>query len=157
MDKLWAPWRIKYVTQKKTKKCIFCKIFREKTDSKNFIPLRSVHCFAVLNTFPYNNGHMMIVLNQHRKSFQNLTDSELLDMNKTLIKCKSILKKILKPTGFNIGMNIGKVAGAGIDKHIHMHLLPRWVGDTNFMPALANTKIISQSLGELYKKIKKAI
>ena len=100
---------------------------------------------------------MMIVLNQHRKSFQNLTDSELLDMNKTLIKCKSILKKILKPTGFNIGMNIGKVAGAGIDKHIHMHLLPRWVGDTNFMPALANTKIISQSLGELYKKIKKAI
>lgn len=141
----------------KDKKCIFCKILRQKTDSKNNILLRSKHCYAVLNTYPYNNGHLMIVTNRHVKSLEALSDAELLDMNKTLIKCKKILKKILNPGGFNIGMNIGKVAGAGVDKHIHMHLLPRWVGDTNFMPTLSSTKVISQSLEELYKKFKKTL
>jgi len=157
LDRLWAPWRMKYITQKKSKKCIFCTIFRQKTDSKNFVALRSKHCFAVFNTFPYNNGHLMIVPNKHTKTLENLSDCELLDMNKTLIKCKSILKKILQPAGFNIGINIGKASGAGVANHIHMHLVPRWAGDTNFMTVFGNAKIISQSLKEAYTKFKKAL
>lgn len=154
MNRIWAPWRIKYLHQEKIKSCVFCKIFREKNDAKNRIILRTQYCFAVLNTFPYNNGHTMIVANRHVKSLENLNDAELLEMNKTVIKTSRILKDILAPEGFNIGINIGKFAGAGIDKHIHIHLVPRWAGDTNFMPIISGTKIISQSLDELYKKIR---
>lgn len=154
MDKLWAPWRIKYIQQKKTKDCVFCKVHKAKQDNKNFIILRSWHCYAILNTFPYNNGHVLIVSNRHIRSLEKLSDHELLDMNKTLIKVKSILKKVLNPEGFNIGINIGKFAGAGVEKHIHIHLVPRWAGDTNFMPITADTKLISQSLKELYTRIK---
>ncbi|MCK4519684.1 MAG: HIT domain-containing protein [Candidatus Omnitrophica bacterium] len=154
MDRLWAPWRINYVSRKKTNGCVFCKALKEKKDKKNFIVSRSQYCFAILNTFPYNNGHVMIVPNRHLKSLENLREEELLDMNKVLIKIKSALKKTLNPAGFNIGMNIGKVAGAGIDKHIHIHIVPRWLGDINYMPVLANTKVVSQSLRELYTKLK---
>lgn len=100
---------------------------------------------------------MMVVLNRHAASLEDLTDAEILDMNKTLIKIKSILKKVLRPDAFNVGMNIGKCAGAGVDKHLHWHLVPRWQGDTNFMPVLSNTKIISQSLAGLYMQIKQCI
>lgn len=157
MDKIWAPWRIKYVQQKKPKGCIFCKMLPQKKDKKNFILLRSSHCFAVLNTYPYNNGHVMIVPRRHIRSLEDLREEELLDINKTLIKTKSTLKIILKPLGFNIGMNIGKVAGAGVDKHLHIHIVPRWPGDTNFMPVTAATKVISQSLKGLYEKFERAL
>ena len=157
MDRIWAPWRIKYVSQKRPKGCILCKAYRERKDKKNFVIFRSRYCFAIFNTFPYNNGHIMIVSNRHVGSLERLKDPELLDMNKTLVKMKSILKKILKPHGFNIGINIGKPAGAGINNHIHMHLVPRWLGDTNFMPVLSNTKMISQSLNELYIKFRKQL
>ena len=153
MDKLWAPWRIKYVSQIKTTGCIFCKAFKEKKDKKNFVVYRSKHCFAILNTFPYNNGHIMIVSNKHVASLDKLTEKEIVDINKVLINMIAKLKKAIKPAGFNVGINLGKVSGAGIDKHLHVHLVPRWFGDTNFMPVLSNTKIISQSLNELYKKI----
>ncbi|MDP8289521.1 MAG: HIT domain-containing protein [Candidatus Susulua stagnicola] len=154
MDKLWAPWRMKYISQKKQKSCIFCQVFKEKKDKQNFILLRSTYCFAILNTYPYNNGHVMIVPNRHLKSMESLNDAELLDMNKTLIKIKSKLKKVLNPKGFNIGINIGTIAGAGIANHLHAHIVPRWRGDVNFMPIISNTKVISQSLKELYKKLK---
>lgn len=155
MDRLWAPWRIRYVSRKKQRGCIFCKVLKEKKDKKNFIVLRSKYCFAILNTYPYNNGHLMIVPKRHVKSLEDLKEAELLDMNNTLIKIKSTLKRILNPGGFNIGMNIGKAAGAGIANHIHTHIVPRWLGDINFMPVIANTKVVSQSLEELYAKIKK--
>lgn len=155
MDRLWAPWRIKYVSRKKQKGCIFCKVLKEKKDKKNFVVLRSRYCFAILNTFPYNNGHVMIVPKKHLKSIEDLGEVELLDMNKVLIKIKSALKKILSPSGFNIGMNIGKVAGAGIANHLHTHIVPRWLGDINCMPVIANTKVVSQSLEELYLKLKR--
>jgi len=157
LDKLWAPWRIKYLHQKKIKGCIFCKAYKSKKDSKNFVILRSKHCYAILNTFPYNNGHILIIPNRHIRSLEKLGDHELLDINKTLVKVKAVLKKVLSPDGFNIGINIGKFAGAGVEKHIHMHLVPRWAGDTNFMPVVADTKLISQSLKDLYTKIKKEI
>ena len=157
MDRIWAPWRIEYVSRKRTKGCIFCKIFREKNDKKNLILFRSQHCFAVFNKFPYNNGHLMIVANKHVDFFDALSDKASSDIIKTLTKVKSILKKTIKPGGFNIGLNVGKIAGAGVDKHLHFHLVPRWQGDTNFMPILASTKLISQSLNDLYKKMKKEV
>ncbi len=157
MDRLWAPWRINYINQTKKKGCILCNILNEKKDKKNFIIFRSSYCFAVLNTYPYNNGHIMIVPNRHIKSLEKLKDNELLNINKSLIKIKSALKKVLNPGGFNIGMNIGSIAGAGIAKHLHLHIVPRWQGDTNFMPIMANTKIISQSLKELYVMLQKEI
>jgi ATP adenylyltransferase len=153
LDKLWAPWRIKYVSGLKSKGCIFCKVLKEKNDKKNFIVYRSKHSFAILNAFPYNNGHIMVVANRHVASLGKLTEKEILDINKVLLTMITKLEKILKPAGFNVGINLGKVSGAGIDKHLHVHLVPRWIGDTNFMPVLSNTKIISQSLTELYKKI----
>lgn len=155
MDRLWAPWRIKYVSRRKKKGCIFCKALKEKKDKKNFVVLRSRYCFAILNTFPYNNGHVMIVPSKHLKSLEDLKEAELLDMNKVLIKIKSALKKTLNPSGFNIGMNIGRVAGAGVANHIHTHIVPRWPGDINYMPVIANTRVVSQSLEELYLKLKK--
>lgn len=157
MDRLWAPWRIKYVGRKRRKGCIFCKVLKEKNDKKNFIVWRSRHCFVILNAFPYNNGHVMIVPNRHLKSLEDLGEEELLDINKVLIKIKSLIKKVLKPGGFNIGMNIGKVAKAGVDSHLHTHLVPRWLGDVNYMPVLADTKVVSQSLQELYKNLIKGL
>lgn len=157
MDRLWAPWRINYVSRKKGKGCIFCKVFKEKNDRKNFIVLRSKYCFAILNTYPYNNGHIMIVPKRHVKSPEDLKKTEILDMNKTMIKIKSALEKVLNPGGFNIGMNIGKVAGAGIANHIHVHIVPRWLGDVNYMPVVADTKVVSQSLKELYIKLKETL
>jgi len=114
---------------------------------------RSQHCFAMLNAFPYNNGHIMIIPDRHVADLGDLSDREMLDIHHTLIKVKTLLTKNLAPQGFNVGINLGKTAGAGIDKHIHVHIVPRWDGDTNFMPVTANVKIISQSLGELYKKL----
>jgi len=153
LNKLWAPWRITYVSNARAKGCIFCRAFKEKKDKKNLVVLRSKHAFAILNTFPYNNGHVMVVSNRHVSSIENFKDEEILDMNKVLVTITSALKAVLKPAGFNVGINLGKVAGAGIDKHMHIHIVPRWLGDTNFMPVLSDTKIISQSLSELYAKL----
>ncbi|MDP2922763.1 MAG: HIT domain-containing protein [Candidatus Omnitrophota bacterium] len=155
MNRIWAPWRIGYVTKKKNRGCVFCSAHKAKNDEKNFIVLRSHHCFVMLNTFPYNNGHIMVISNRHVSSLDKLVDTEILDINKTLIRMTAILKAILKPAGFNVGINLGKVSGAGIDRHLHIHLVPRWLGDTNFMPVFTDTKIISQSLEELYGLIKK--
>ncbi|HIE36350.1 MAG TPA: HIT domain-containing protein [Candidatus Omnitrophica bacterium] len=157
MNRIWAPWRIKYITQKKNKGCIFCNAYRNKKDKENFVIYRSLKCFVLLNIFPYNNGHLMVVLNRHISSLEKLNDEEILDINKTIIKMIKVLKKILKPQGINIGINIGKIAGAGIENHLHFHIVPRWLGDTNFMPVLSNTKVISQSLRELYNQIKKCL
>ena len=134
--------------------CLFCRAHKSKNDKKNRVVFRSSHCFVILNTFPYNNGHLMVVPYRHIDDPQKLTDSEMLDINKTTNKMVSILKKSLKPSGFNIGLNIGKYAGAGIEKHIHTHVVPRWLGDTNFMPALSDTRVIPQSLDALYKALK---
>ncbi|MCF7887084.1 MAG: HIT domain-containing protein [Candidatus Omnitrophica bacterium] len=155
MDKLWAPWRIKYVSQKKELGCLFCKIAKQKKDKKNYIVLRSEYCFVALNRFPYNNGHLLIAPYKHTAKLEQLNDEETLDIYKITIKMKKIIQKVLRPGGFNIGFNLGEIAGAGITGHIHLHLVPRWRGDTNFMPVLFKTKIISQSLDDLYDKLKK--
>lgn len=155
MNRIWAPWRLKYVQNIKKGGCLFCRVQRSKNDSKNRVVFRSSHCFVILNTFPYNNGHLMIVPYRHIADPQKLSDAEVLDMNKTLNRMVTVLKKVLKPSGFNIGLNIGKYAGAGIEQHIHTHVVPRWIGDTNFMPVLSDARVIPQSLDALYRELRK--
>lgn len=157
MNRIWAPWRIHYLKQSQKKGCIFCRIFKERADAENFVILRCRHSFAVLNTFPYTNGHTLIVPKKHIKSLKHLNQDEIIDMHQTLIVLQDVLQNILKPKGFNIGINFGRVSGAGIANHLHIHLVPRWPGDTNFMPVLADTRIISQSLRDLYQQVKKKV
>lgn len=152
MDKLWAPWRINYVKNKKQKKCIFCLSANEK--NAKYVIFKTAYSAAVLNIFPYNNGHIMVSPKRHVKDFSKLRDAEILDLVKSINKAKTLLEKVLKPDGYNIGVNLSKAAGAGIIGHMHVHIVPRWIGDTNFMPVIHNTKIISQSLDELYEQLK---
>ena len=154
MDRLWAPWRIKYVTQKKHT-CIFCRAAKSRRDKDNFLLERRQYCFSVLNIFPYNNGHIMVAPYRHVGSLEKLKETEILDLLRLINKTKRDLDKCLKPDGYNIGLNIGKFAGAGFPGHLHIHIVPRWGGDTNFMPVVGNTKVISQSLKELYQRLKK--
>ena len=154
MDKLWAPWRINYIsTAKKQKGCLFCAAAKSSADKQNLILFRSRSVFAILNKYPYNNGHLMISPYRHIKDLKSFSRGEILDMFSTLNKMQDILKKTLNPDGFNIGINTGGSAGAGIPNHLHTHIVPRWKEDTNFMPVLFETKVISQSLDELYVRL----
>ncbi len=153
MDKLWAPWRINYIRQKKQSGCIFC---RQGKKTKDYLVFRSSHAIAVLNIYPYNNGHMMVAPARHVASLDKLKDEEALELFRAIKKAQKLLDKVIKPKAYNIGLNLGRIAGAGITGHLHIHIVPRWLGDTNFMPVMFETKVISQSLDELYKKLKNA-
>lgn len=164
MDKLWAPWRINYIrSDTKQRGCLFCRIKKtpaslrqqEKRDKKNLVIFRSRLCFVTINLFPYNNGHLMVSPYRHIKDIFDLNSEETSDLIKTLGAMKKILDKALRPQGYNIGMNIGKIAGSGIAGHLHIHIVPRWQGDINFMPVTGYTKVISQSLQELYKILRR--
>lgn len=158
MQRLWSPWRMEYIRSiQKEKGCIFCKALKSKKDAELFVVKRTRTCFAILNIYPYNNGHVMIAPNRHVNDIDKLTPAERNSMFALTVMIQKGLKKIVRPEGFNIGMNIGDVAGAGIKDHIHMHIVPRWKGDTNFMPTLSGTKVISQSLEELYESLRDVI
>lgn len=144
IKELWAPWRSKYIYLRKRQKCIFCK-------PKDYVLEKTRYSFSMLNIYPYNNGHVMVAPKRHVKSLEYLRAEELKDLMDLVVKTKKTLDKKLKPHGYNIGLNIGKIAGAGFAGHIHIHVVPRWTGDTNFMPATSGTKVISESLDVMYK------
>jgi ATP adenylyltransferase len=146
-DRLWAPWRSKYIYSRKKQKCIFC-------NPKEYVLDRTKHSFSILNIYPYNNGHVMVAPKRHVRSLEYLKPEELNDLMALVVKTKKTLDKKLKPHGYNIGLNIGKVAGAGFAGHVHIHVVPRWTGDTNFMPAACKAKVISESLYVMYKIFK---
>ncbi len=157
LNKLWAPWRSAFIKIKKIKGCIFCvknKACRERFETVPYLIKKSKHSFAMLNIYPYNNGHIMIAPFRHIKDLKGLNDEELLDIIKLTRDMQALLEKKLKPHGFNIGINTGKVAGAGYKDHLHVHIVPRWKGDSNFMPVIANTKVMPQSLKELHRILK---
>jgi len=154
MENLWAPWRMRYIESVEDEKgCIFCDKPEEENDRENLILFRSDFSFIIMNKFPYNNGHLLIVPYRHEADFMNLSDDELKDINRLIKKSYSALGEALRPHGINIGVNLGRVAGAGIENHIHYHIVPRWDGDTNFMPVIGQTKVISQGLEETYDKL----
>lgn len=152
-NRLWAPWRIDYVQAKKPKGCIFCQAVRNKRD---FVVFRTEYSVVMLNIFPYNNGHLMVSPLRHVNDTVKLSEAEVVDLFAALNTAKGLLKAVLKPQGFNVGINLGRAAGAGITGHLHIHIVPRWVGDTNFMPITAHAKVISQSLKELHRKLSHA-
>ena len=161
MDRLWAPWRAKYIesfsNEEKSENCLFCEKAKEDENEKNLVLLKGKTCYIIMNRFPYNSGHLMIVPYKHTANITDLSDEENLDLMNMLKKSINALNKALKPHGFNIGINLGRVSGAGIAEHIHLHIVPRWNGDTNFMPVLSETKVISELLEDTYKKIKEAL
>ncbi|MCD6407201.1 HIT domain-containing protein [Candidatus Aerophobetes bacterium] len=154
MHRLWAPWRMKYIKEEKEKDCIFCQKPKEKKDKENYILLRGKKCFVILNAFPYNNGHLMIAPYRHISLIEEMNREESAEMFELLKKMVMLLKKVMQPDGFNIGVNLGRAAGAGIEDHIHFHIVPRWVGDYNFMPLFSDTKVIPEALEETYRKLK---
>ncbi|MBN2119458.1 MAG: HIT domain-containing protein [Candidatus Omnitrophica bacterium] len=155
MRKLWAPWRMEYIQKPKKKSCFLCRVIKEKKDKNNFVILRTKKTISLLNIYPYNNGHVMIAPKKHIKSPDKLSPEEINEIFSQVKKILAALKKSLGPSGFNLGLNLDKTAGAGLEGHLHIHIVPRWQGDTNFMPILGNTKIISQSLSQTHKAIKR--
>lgn len=159
MEKLWAPWRVKYITKVIKGKgggCVFCHILNEKKDKMNFIIARTEHSYSVLNIYPYNNGHVLIIPNRHVNDISKLKREERDDLMDLFESTKSLLDDVMGPEGYNVGINLGKAAGAGFPTHVHIHLVPRWTGDVNFMPVTGHTKVISQSLRSLHEKLVKA-
>lgn len=156
MKKIWAPWRERYIALKNTRRCIFCieKRPNRARDRKNYILKRGKHAFSILNRYPYNNGHVLVAPYRHTKGLEFLNDRELLDLMNLVNYTKKKIDKALKPHGYNIGLNAGKVAGAGFPGHVHLHIVPRWNGDTNFMPVLSGTKVVSHSLDAAYNLLK---
>ncbi len=155
MKYLWAPWRMDYILEEKKKGCIFCKKPMEKKDKENLILFQSDDAFVIMNKFPYNNGHLMVVPKRHCIDLDQLSDEEFQEISYLLRASTQVLKECLHPHGFNIGMNIGKVGGAG-EEHVHFHIVPRWKGDINFMPVLSETKIIPEYLEKTYLKLHSA-
>lgn len=158
MDRLWAPWRMQYIEMvEKPKGCIFCLLPAENDDEKNFILYRGKHSFILLNSFPYNPGHLMVAPYKHTADMYDLDDECLLEINHLVRYGMKLLKKASNPDGFNIGINIGQTAGAGVPNHIHWHVVPRWNGDTNFMPVIAENRVLPEGLSATYKKLKEAM
>ena len=157
MRKLWAPWRMDYITREKDKNCIFCRAWQEKRDETNYVVFRGKNCLTMLNIFPYNNGHLMIAPYRHLSEIENLRNEEIQELMTTSQLMVKLLKKVMKPNGFNIGINLGRAGGAGIVDHLHLHIVPRWEGDTNYMPVISETKVISQALKQTYRQFKEEL
>jgi len=153
MEILWAPWRMEYILSDKPEGCVFCKCVKTGDHKQSFLLYSSQYCFVVLNRFPYNNGHLMVIPNRHVSEIEDLTSEELSDLIQTIKLCVVVLKKALSPHGFNIGANLGKTAGAGIVDHLHFHIVPRWEGDTNYMPVIGNTKVMPEVLEKTYERL----
>jgi ATP adenylyltransferase len=158
MKQLWAPWRMKYIGSfSKERACIFCAAAKTKSDAGRYVLQRRDKCFSLLNIFPYNNGHIMVAPYKHAANLHDLDKETLADLLALVSESQLALHKAFNPEGYNIGINVGRAGGAGIVDHIHIHIVPRWNGDTNFMPVIGDTKIVSQSLEDTYAALIKSI
>jgi ATP adenylyltransferase len=153
MKHIWAPWRIRYIQDEKPAGCILCDKPRENKDIENYILYRGKNNFIMLNSYPYNPAHLLIACYRHVASPEDLTAAERNEHFELISRSITILKKELKPGGFNIGANLGRVAGAGIEDHFHSHVVPRWQGDTNYVPVLADIRIVPQALADTYQAL----
>lgn len=161
MKNIWAPWRLDFILGPKEKGCIFCKLRRGKKDKEAGILHRGKYSYVILNKYPYNNGHLMVVPYRHTKELGKLTDKENAEMMRFAAASMQALERTMFPQGHNLGINLGAAGGAGIRDHLHLHVVPRWVGDTNWMPILSDTKVMIEYLGQTYDRlapeIKKAV
>lgn len=160
MDCLHAPWRIEYILAPKSPvsdTSLFTQIAQASDDEAHYVIARDRTCFALLNSYPYAGGHLMVVPYKQVADFNELIDGEILDLMKLTRRCQNALAKVMSPHGFNIGVNLGKVAGAGIVEHLHIHVVPRWNGDTNFMPVIANTTVMPDALKDVATRLRAAL
>ena len=159
-EQLWAPWRLQYIeSADKADGCIFCffPAAGEAHDTEHLIVKRGLHAYIILNAFPYSNGHLMVVPYRHTSAMEDLTDAELLEVMHLTRLSIALLRTAFRPDGFNLGVNMGRVAGAGIADHLHWHIVPRWNGDTNFMPVLADVRVIPESLQVVHQRLQQAL
>ncbi|HWF43489.1 MAG TPA: HIT domain-containing protein [Candidatus Kapabacteria bacterium] len=157
MEKLFSPWRSKYISsfsdKEPSNQCVLCDAYHSSDDETNLIVYRGDSMFVLMNRFPYNSGHLMIIPVRHTSEFGSLTAQESIESMELLKISERALGELSRPQGFNIGMNLGRAAGAGIDGHLHWHIVPRWNGDTNFLPVLADVKVVSEAMQEQWKKL----
>ncbi|MDD4859199.1 MAG: HIT domain-containing protein [Dehalococcoidales bacterium] len=154
MDYIWAPWRIQYIQMEKPKGCFLCDNPKETNDEANYILFRGEKNYVILNSFPYNPGHMLVAPYRHVAAPDKMTKKELHEHFEIVSRAIAVLRDVFKPGGFNIGANLGHVAGAGVADHFHTHIVPRWQGDANAMPVISDTKVIPEALSETYRKLK---
>jgi ATP adenylyltransferase len=156
MERLWSPWRMQYINAPHgdDDSCIFCELLDAGDDERSFILARDGSAFALLNAYPYNPGHLMVAPARHVGELTELTDPELRDASRLQQRAVQALREEMSPHGYNIGMNLGRVAGAGVPDHVHWHVVPRWNGDTNFMPVVGVTRVLPESLDDTYKKLR---
>lgn len=159
MEALHAPWRIEYILapKKEQDQSLFSRVAASSDDEGHHVIARDRTCFALLNAYPYTGGHLMVVPYKQARDLAELNDEELLGLMRLARRCQAALKSVMHPDGFNVGLNLGKVAGAGIVEHLHIHIVPRWQGDTNFMPVLAGTTVVPQALAELAAQLRAAM
>lgn len=157
MKRIWAPWRTEYIGQNHGTACIFCEKLHSCEDASNYLLFRGEKVFVLLNLYPYNNGHLLVAPNRHVGELTGLADNELLEVGQITRQMVKLLQLAFNPSGFNIGVNLGEIAGAGIPGHCHVHIVPRWSGDTNFMPVLGDVRVISEGLDLTYRKLKETM
>jgi ATP adenylyltransferase len=155
MKRLWAPWRMKFV-ESKSSGCVFCEVQKESDDSGNFIIFRGKHSFVILNRYPYTSGHLLVVANGHQPSLEDLDIGTRAEMMELATRGMSVLRSVYHPDAFNVGANIGAAAGAGVAGHVHIHVVPRWTGDANFMLTLADTKVMPEALEDTFARLQHA-
>lgn len=156
MERVWAPWRMEYINSADDQDgCIFCTALNSADDERYHVLVRRKNCFALMNKYPYNGGHLMVAPNEHIGELGSIAQDILGEMMTLTADCQKIIGEAMAPHGFNIGINVGRVAGAGIVDHLHIHIVPRWNGDTNFMPVLSDTKVIPQALSNTYALLMK--
>ncbi|HEU5122980.1 MAG TPA: HIT domain-containing protein [Verrucomicrobiae bacterium] len=159
MEPLHAPWRIEYILSPKPvlEQSLFVTIAQSNDDEANYVIARDRTCYALLNRYPYTGGHLMVVPYKQTCDLNGLTEDEMSDLMKLTRRCQNALTQVMRPEGFNIGINLGKCAGAGILEHLHIHIVPRWAGDTNFMPVIASTTVVPEALREIAAKLRAAL
>jgi ATP adenylyltransferase len=155
MKHIWAPWRMKFV-ETKMDGCIFCKVQQEEDSPKNLVVFRGKYSFVILNRYPYTSGHILVVADQHLASLEDLDSKTRAEMMELATHAMRVLREVYQPQGFNVGANIGAAAGAGIADHVHLHVVPRWTGDSNFMQSLAETRVLPEELDETYRRVRQA-
>jgi ATP adenylyltransferase len=156
MERLWAPWRLEYVQAPRSSECIFC-LGESCDDEGRLVLFRGQHCFVIMNRFPYSNGHLMVAPLRHVADPGLLAAEEMAELQRLTIACRDLLLETCQAQGFNLGMNLGAVAGAGVTDHLHQHIVPRWAGDTNFMPVFADVRVIPQHLEATCRQLREAI
>jgi ATP adenylyltransferase len=155
-QRLWAPWRLEYIKGEKTGECIFCTKPALGDDAEALIPHRGERCYVILNAFPYNNGHLMVAPYQHGGELEEVDDDTSLELMQLTRRSMQALGTTYAPEGYNVGLNQGTIAGAGVADHVHFHIVPRWGGDTNYMPVIGDTRVLPQSLSDSYQAVRDA-